>query len=117
MAPFRDLVRRSDTVFLKGEYYNEIESYLGNHSFHAFGYEILQNKPRGLSFEGFLQERTINLVYLDTRILDVLSHDPAAQQFLTAPDSVGWTVVAVQHGGDGEWRLLAKAGWNESPPS
>lgn len=108
LTPFRDIIARRDTVLLTGSYSQELCNYIGHGLCKAFDYKILAKRPTGARLEIFLDKRGITLFYVDENLLQTLQEDPIAQTFLTAPDSVGWKLIAFQDGGGSRWMLFQK---------
>jgi hypothetical protein len=109
LDPFEQIIARSDTVFLKGEYADEVANYLGYGRPQVFTYGILAELPEGTNSLTLLESKGINLVYVDeilaARIPTIDLFEPS---FSTALQSRGWQLIAFQNIPGNRWMLWQK---------
>lgn len=110
LVPFESIIARRDTVFLKGKYAGEIANFIGVGLPKTFGYDILpQRFSNLLTMLEFLDERKINLFYIDSFLLPKMPFDPFDSVFLTLIESTtDWKIVAFQKEIEPYWVLLQK---------
>jgi hypothetical protein len=104
LRPFSDLIAAPGTRFLKGDYNDAVAAYLGHRTDGVVDYSILEERDPSLPLARFLDQRSINLLYVDESLLETLetSQDPIAD----SPDSVGWHMLAADDTEGNRWRLL-----------
>lgn len=112
LAPFEAVFNRPETLFVVSAYPIEVHDYVGHNYFTSplvnADYAILDKAPADLSLQSFLEERGINLFYVDEERRRKLSADPAHRSFLTSPESAGWKVLGGHGTASGAWMLLQK---------
>jgi hypothetical protein len=112
LAPFEAVFNRPDSVFLVSGYPIEIHDYVGHNYFTSplvnADYAILDRAPADRPLTSFLDERGINLFYVDEARRQELSANPLHRSFLTSPESAGWKVLGGQDTATGTWMLLQK---------
>jgi hypothetical protein len=69
---------------------------------------MLDQAPADRPLQSFLDERGINLFYVDEARRRQLSANPAHRSFLTLPESAGWKVLGGQDTASGAWMLLQR---------
>jgi hypothetical protein len=92
LTPYRELLVREDTVFMKGEYAGQIQNYLGNcrYACHDYGRFGADRSPGAIA--AVLDDLRVNLFYVDECLL--LQFDNYS------PD------CRFSHAGDAEWKLI-----------
>jgi hypothetical protein len=127
MEPFRNLIASPDTAFLKGDFAWELNYYLGGGACKAYSYSLLDEWNGRVPLETFLEERRINLFYLDESLLQRLgTNSSAAQVFLGTTGNASWKLIGfedipgcrwklLQHVDFGGWRSLDGLGPLEGP--
>jgi hypothetical protein len=112
LAPFSAVFHRGDTVFMVSGYPLEVHDYVGHNYFTSplvhFTYAILDAAPPDRPLPSVLDERGINLVYIDEALWRRLEASPVHRPFLTSPESFGWTILAARDTPAGSWRLLGR---------
>jgi hypothetical protein len=108
LVPFQDVIADVRTVFLKGDWYLEVPNYVGLGASQGLPYEVLQYRPAGMPFAGWLDQRGINLLFVDASLEQMLRADGTAQAFLRSPESARWKVIGRQEHGRNRWTLLQK---------
>jgi hypothetical protein len=93
LAPYQSLILASGTNFLAGDYSLEVFSYLGHARCQICDYGLLNEWKPGRALAAFLDDRKVNLFYLDEHLLQDLSRDP--------------TNPFAGNAGDAHWKLLA----------
>ena len=71
-------------------------------------YAMLDTAPADRPLPSFLDERGVNLFYVDEALRRKLSANPLHRAFLTSPESAGWKVLGGQDTAAGTWTLLQK---------
>ncbi len=110
LTPFEKIISRDDTIFLVNGYSLEVHYYIRhrytNYVTKTFDYSIFNGTPLDISLPSLLNERGINLFYVDENFLGMFQADPYTliQTFLSS----GWKLIAYEDGGDGRWMLLYK---------
>jgi hypothetical protein len=104
LRPFSDLIAAPSTRFLKGDYNDAVAAYLGHRAEGVLDYSILDERDPSYPLAQFLDQRSINLLYVDESLLETLeaTRDPMAE----SPDRVGWHVLAADDTEGARWRLL-----------
>ena len=112
LAPFEAVFNPPDTVFLVSGYPLEIHEYVGHNYFTSplvnFDYTMLDGAPADRPLPPFLDQRGVNLFYIDESLWQKLSTNPAHRAFLAAPESAGWKILAGQETEAGRWMLVQK---------
>ena len=112
LAPFEAVFNHPDTVFLVSGYPLEIHEYVGHNYFTSplvnFDYTMLDGAPADRPLPLFLDQRGVNLFYVDESLWQKLSANPAHRAFLASPESAGWKILAGQETEAGRWMLLQK---------
>jgi hypothetical protein len=112
LAPFEAVFNRPGSLFLVSGYPIEIHDYVGHNYFTSplvnADYAILDKAPADRPLESFLDERGINLFYVDEARRQKLSANPLHRSFLTSPESAGWKILGGQDTATGTWMLLQK---------
>lgn len=112
LAPFEAAFNRPDSLFLVSAYPIEIHDYVGHNYFTSplinADYTILDEAPADRPLESLLDERGVNLVYLDEPRRHALLANPRQRSFLTSPESAGWRVVGGGGSATGTWELLER---------
>lgn len=111
LMPFRDLIRRPTTVFVKGEYAGEVGHYVGQARGQVQGYELLRSWDRATSLASHLERAGVNLLYLDeTRLHELEALPPTITLPFTAelPSGNGWRRLAAVDSSAGRWRLYER---------
>lgn len=108
LAPFQDLIARPDTVFLKGEYAQEVRNYLGYGRSQAFDYNLLAQWSLDAPLEPFLNSRGIDLFYVDEILMSMFPIDPFASSFPASLQAAGWKLMAFQDWTGARWILFHK---------
>jgi hypothetical protein len=106
LEPYKSSIARDGTRFLKGDWGIEVWGYVGYGKGESIGYELLSEQPAGVPLDAFLEQRGINLVYLDQRRLDQLDadrSDSAAAAML--PNWTNWNLLGCGNVPGDCWRL------------
>jgi hypothetical protein len=106
LRPFSDLIADPHTRFLKGDYNAAVAAYLGHRPDGVLDYSLLDERDPFFPLARFLDQRGVNLVYVDESLLETLesSLDPLA----SAPETHGWRVLAADDTAGARWRLLRR---------
>ena len=114
LAPFEAVFNRSDTIFLVNGYVLEIHGYVGHNYLTSpvvnFDYSMLDGAASDRPLPPLLDQRGVNLFYVDEGLWRKLSANPTHRAFLTSPESAGWKILADEDTGAGRWMLLQKKG-------
>jgi hypothetical protein len=104
LRPFSDLIAAPSTRFLKGDYNAALGAYLGHRADGVLDYSVLDERDPFFPLGTFLDQRSINLLYIDESLLETLeaTRDPLAE----SPEQVGWRVLAADDSEGNRWRLL-----------
>ncbi len=92
LQPLVPSIRNIRNRILFGDYNGELALYLGLTRVVAatFDYSILAGRKEDQPLDQFLQERDINVVYVQPRIIPELRAAPRGSDLLDRPESVGW---------------------------
>jgi hypothetical protein len=115
LRPFAALLVEENNKILLGDYNGELQGYLGlkRANVAGFDYSLLSSWDREHSLAQFLDEKGINLFFVQPRIVTELRNTPQARQLLDQPETVGWRRLAPE-GSDPQWFLLYREKVNAS---
>jgi hypothetical protein len=106
LAPFQQIIARPDTIYL-GRFADEIVgNYLGHGSPQVFDSSLLSGLQAGAELQAFLDNKKINLLYLDETLLAKFPEDPFTSSWLPSMNSTGWKLIAFQDDVGGRWMLF-----------
>jgi hypothetical protein len=108
LTPFRAVIAKPDTVFLKGEYALEVYGYMAHPPSKVIGYGVLEHLAADKPLDVFLSDHRINLFYVDETLWSKLQSNPLHQRFLTSPESAGWRLIGLQSSESGKWMLFQR---------
>ena len=108
LRPFAALMMDRNNKILFGDYNGELQGYfdLKRLRVEGFDYRLLSSWDRERSLAQFLDEKGINLFFVQPRIVSELQNAPQARQLLDQPEAVGWRRLAPEGSGQLQWLLL-----------
>ena len=107
LRPFSDLIADPSTRFLKGDYNAAVAAYVGHRADGVLDYSVLDERDPFFPLARFLDQRSINLLYVDESLLETL--ETTQDRIASSPDTVGWHTLAADETEGNRWRLLQAA--------
>ena len=110
LRPFAALMVGKNNRVLLGDYSGELRNYLRlpRANFDTFDYGLLLSWQREESLARFLDERRINMFFVQPRIMDELRSVSTSRELLEKPEKLGWRKLAPDEGTSPQWLLLAR---------
>src|SRR5262249_53308561 len=91
LKPFQEIVASPKTVFLKGEYPDDVRNYPGRGAGKSSSYSLLDEWSAAMPLDSFLEKRGVNLFYIDEALMERLSrHANIAAPFLNTAGNARW---------------------------
>lgn len=110
LLPFRSLLMDPQKTIVLGDYFGEIANYLrlARGRAEPLAYDALSSWDRRQSFEQFLRQIDVNLIYIQPRYLNQLKGEPQARELLERPETLGWRKLGPTNPQDQDWLLLQR---------
>lgn len=112
LIPFEMTFNRQNTLFLVNSYVMDVHGYVShNYStnpFANFDYSLLDQAPPDVPLETFLDQKGVNLFYIDEALFAKLESHPVYHRFVDSPEAAGWYILTYQNTDRGQWMLLQK---------
>jgi hypothetical protein len=107
LAPFAELIGRGDAVLLVSGYSFELAYYIGRSRPRTLDYSQIVLDSAG-KIEAFLDERGVNLFYVDETLASRLPRSSLFVDRLQATRGAVWDLLAFEDGPQGRWRLWGR---------
>jgi len=109
LRPFGSIIETKGNKVLFGDYNGELRGYLHlRRNDSTYDYGLLKSWQPPQRLEHFLDEKQVNVAFIQPRVTPELRARPEARAFLDDPESVGWRRLAPPAGSDESWLLLYK---------
>jgi len=128
LAPFEDLVRRSNTGLVALDWADELCNYVGKSVGRAGDWALIMHQPqhcrplpltvlrqqvtRDMPFHSVLDKNRATLLFAS----DALFSDPEARRYLQDAKSHGWRTITMQHDSKYNWELLENVAVSPTTP-
>ena len=115
LKPFQDLIGDPHTVFLQGDLACEVSNYLGHGIGISHSYSLLDKWSANVPLDWFLEERGVNLFYIDEALLKLLSRRAnTAGPFLNTVSGATWKLIGFGDIPGCRWKLFQRFGSPQS---
>jgi hypothetical protein len=109
LQPFQELIASPRTVFLKGEYPEEVRNYLGHGACKSYSYSLLDEWGEDVQLDSYLEERGVNLFYIDEALMQRLrKRASTAGPFLNLTDNASWKLIGFEDVPGCRWKLFQR---------
>jgi hypothetical protein len=109
LEPFQELIASPRTVFLKGEYPEEVRNYLGHGACKSYSYSLLDEWSADVPLDRFLEKRGVNLFFVDEALTERLSRrTSAAEPFLNTASAAPWKLIGFGDAPGCRWKLFQR---------
>jgi hypothetical protein len=107
LAPHRALIADPGTRFV-GPYGHEFGAYIAHKAEDYYDHAMLDGRPPGQTVESFLEEKDLNLIYLEEGLLQRLAATDPGSPFLGNTGNARWKLVGCGDLPGDRWKLFRR---------